>query len=388
MGWYSKLAGLTEHLKLEVLTKFNIRSGQGIAALRWTPLRPHASLSDEQCRIALVALLYARTLVNNRETRADLFDRMAQAARRVLHGDGKLTFEPWQLHVWRRDFSIWPWTLTEPGRVADAKTYTATLQSMARGSLAIHLKMAVGQERILAPASALIAASGLATALNESDRARLARVLLAINAHYQSPDKIRLGSERGALASAMPTLGPPFQAPASSPPAMSEQERALRQSMAQDMGRVFGRILALRIVPFLLLVFLYGVVNLVTMGTAAGHYWQTYIPLIGAIASVLSCSLYPMAMFYRRSWLAASMAIAGFIPYVFAVFVMVVIGGGRLYGLLSGFSVMGLVGGLFWLGVGYATLYNFWVFTEVVKRADEARTRVLESLPAKKGTVS
>lgn len=383
MGWSSRLAGLTERLTLDVLMKFDIRSGQGVAALRWIVVRPHASLSDEQSRIALVALLYARTLVNHQETRGELFDRMAQAARRVLQGDGKLTFEPWNLHVAGKDFSIWPWALTEPDRVTDAKTYTATLQSMAGGSLAIHLKMALGQERILAPSSALIAASGLATALNDSDRARLAGVLLGINAHYQSPDKIGLGSERGALASAMPALVPHAQAPGSSPPAIgggikiSAQERTLRLSMAQDMGRVFGRII-IRIAPLLLLVFVYGVVNLVTMGTATGHYWQTYVPLGGAIASILSCLLYPIAMFYGRSWLGASMAITGFIPYVFALFVMGVIGGGRLYGLLSGFSVMGLVGGLFWLLVGYAILYNFWVFTEVVASADKARTRVLE----------
>jgi hypothetical protein len=94
MGWLSKLAGLTDHLKLDVLMKFDILSGQGVAALRWIVMRPHASLSDEQCRVALVTLLYARTLVNNNETRVELFARMASAARRVLEGDGKLTFEP------------------------------------------------------------------------------------------------------------------------------------------------------------------------------------------------------------------------------------------------------------------------------------------------------
>jgi hypothetical protein len=206
MGWLSRFAGLTEHLKLEVLMKFDIRSGQGVGALRWIVTRPHASLSDEQSRIALVALLYARTLVNHQETRGELFDRMAQAARRVLQGDGKLTFEPWHLQVAGKDFSIWPWALTEPGRVADAKSYTATLQSTAGGSLAIHLKMALGQVRILAPSSALIAASGLATALNDTDRARLAGVVLGINAHYQSSDTVGLGSESGALAAAMPAL--------------------------------------------------------------------------------------------------------------------------------------------------------------------------------------
>lgn len=206
MGWLSRLAGVTEHLKLDVLMKFDIRSGQGAGALRWGVVRPHPSLSDEQCRIALVALLYARTLVNHKETRAELFDRMAQAARRVLEGNGKLTFDPWELHVAGMAFSIWPWILTEPERIPDAKTYTATLQSTTRGSLFIHLKMALGQERVLAPSSALIGAYGLATTLTDEARARLARVLLAINAHYRSADKIGLGSEPAALAAAMPFL--------------------------------------------------------------------------------------------------------------------------------------------------------------------------------------
>ncbi len=206
MGWLSRLAGLTEHLKLDVVMEFDLRSGQGAAALRWGVVRPHPSLSDERSRIALVALLYARTLVNHKETRVELFNRMAQATRRVLEGDGNLTFDPWELHVAGMAFSIWPWILMEPERIPDAKTYTATLQSTTRGSLAIHLKMAVGQERVLAPSSALIGVYGLATALADEARVRLARVLLAINAHYWSADRIGLASEPAALAAAMPFL--------------------------------------------------------------------------------------------------------------------------------------------------------------------------------------
>ena len=74
------------------------------------------------------------------------------------------------------------------------------------------------------------------------------------------------------------------------------------------------------------------------------------------------------------------MAITGFIPYLFALFVMIVVGGVRLYGLLSGFSMIGLLSGLFWLVVGYTILYNFWMFTEVVSSAEKERSRVLESL--------
>ena len=217
-------------------------------------------------------------------------DLGVKAARRVLEGNGNLTFEQWKLHVAGKDFSIWPWVLTEPERVTDAKTYTATLQSTSGGSLAIHLKMALGQDRILAPSSALIAVSGLATALNDSERTRLARVLLGINAHYGSPENIGLGSESGALAAAMPALVVGGRM------TISDDERALRLSMAQDLGRVFGRI-TFRIAPALLLVFVYGVVNLVSMGSAPTHYWHTYVPLVGAVASLLSCLLYPMAMF-------------------------------------------------------------------------------------------
>jgi hypothetical protein len=206
MGWLARLAGLTEHLKLDVLMNFDMLSGQGVSALRWIVIRPHVSLSDEQSRVALVALLYARTLVNQKETRGELFDRMTQAAQRVLQGDGNLTFEPWKLHAAGKDFSIWPWVLTEPERVTDAKTYTATLQSTSGGSLTIHLKMAFGQELVLAPSSALIATSGLGKALNESGRARLAEILLGINAHYRSSHNIGIGSEPGALAAAMPAL--------------------------------------------------------------------------------------------------------------------------------------------------------------------------------------
>jgi hypothetical protein len=247
MGWSSRLTGLTGHLKLDVLMTFNVRSGRGVAGLRWSITQPLVSLSDQETRIALVALLYARTLVNHRETRGELFDRMAQAAQRLLQENGGLTFEPWTLRVAGKDFSIWPWALVEPESVTDAKTYTATLQSTAAGSLAIHLKMAIGQERILAPSSALIATSGLAAVLNDSDRARLAGVLLAINAHYRSSDNIGLGSERGALAAAMRALLPHSQVAGSSPPddrggiRMSEEESALRPSIAQNEDRVSSR---------------------------------------------------------------------------------------------------------------------------------------------------
>lgn len=56
--------------------------------------------------------------------------------------------------------------------------------------------------------------------------------------------------------------------------------------MAHDMGRVFGRII-FRIAPALLLVLVYGVVNLVSMGRAPRHYWHTYVPLVCCLDLIL-----------------------------------------------------------------------------------------------------
>jgi hypothetical protein len=131
---------------------------------------------------------------------------VAQAAARVRDGEGDLTFEPWVLDIAGKYLFIWPWHIVEPEAITEAKTYVATLQSASSGALSIQLKMAMGQERILAPSSTLVAAAGLAKALPGPERMRLARVLLAINRHYSSSKSIRIGSESTALATAMHEL--------------------------------------------------------------------------------------------------------------------------------------------------------------------------------------
>lgn len=188
------------HLSLDILMQYDMKTDKGVAGLRWIfPLR-HTSLTDEQCKIALVALLYARSLVNQKETRKSLCDRVVQAARQVLEGKGKFDFEEWIIHSGGMSVCIWPWTLTEPEMVTNPKTYTATLL----GSFRIHLTMAFGLELVLVPASVLIAICGLAGTLSETDLARFARVLVEINTYYQRRGKFGIGSEREALEAAMP----------------------------------------------------------------------------------------------------------------------------------------------------------------------------------------
>ncbi len=61
-------------------------------------------------------------------------------------------------------------------------------------------------QRLIVPASALIAICGLAKTLPENDLAQLARVLLKINAFYQTRTEFSIGSEAEALKAAMLAL--------------------------------------------------------------------------------------------------------------------------------------------------------------------------------------
>jgi hypothetical protein len=153
-----------------------------------------------------------------------------------------------------------------------------------------------------------------------------------------------------------------------------EGERILRLGLAQEAGRAVAPI-TLRMLPALAVTFLYGTVNVVA-GTDTSRWVDAYIPALGSALSLAGIFAYTMAMPFGRSLLGMLLALAGFVPYLFALFI-IALGVGRLYGLLSGFSVGGLVGGIFWLGVGYWLLYWFWVYTEAVAAVDKARKAVL-----------
>ena len=62
--------------------------------------------------------------------------------------------------------------------------------------------MALGKERILAPASPLIAIRSYAESTDQEGHYELAVLLWQINEFYGSPVSIRMGSESKALAAA------------------------------------------------------------------------------------------------------------------------------------------------------------------------------------------
>jgi hypothetical protein len=249
MGFFSRLFSGPpgfDILRLDILMQYSVLAGFGSAALRWSEpsgsenirqLSSSLGVSPEEfarsagvslssmpdipsildtpigpgIQLDLVALLYGRTLCIHKETRAELFRRVDELAKQNVRTEGQagFNFEPWVLHVGfgGGDHNLWPWHLTAPSNLHEPKVYSAVLKLGQPSRVAplgrwIHLDMSFGQERILAPSSALIAITGFARACNQETRYALALMLWQMNAYWGSPKRVSLETEARAFAAA------------------------------------------------------------------------------------------------------------------------------------------------------------------------------------------
>jgi hypothetical protein len=202
MGWFS-----TDYLKLEILMHLNITARSGRGAIRWTPLAEHPKISQTQTRIALAALNYGRLLVNQRETRTDLFHRVSEASERLAQGQKEFVVTGWSMKVGGIELPVWPWSIEGPEQLSNGKVYVVRLQAAKTGAFSVNLKMAWGQELILTPVAALLPLCVLSKELDEQSRISLGKTLLHMNRYWQSPESAScIGSEAEAFKGALPVL--------------------------------------------------------------------------------------------------------------------------------------------------------------------------------------
>ncbi len=218
MGFFGGLFGTKSHppapvelLRLHLHMHYNPVLSRGVAALDWEFLAPR----NDDLKAFVVVLLYARILVVHDETRTQLLQVVDELSKQNIRDGGKTGF---QFREWTfragpgaPDQRIWPWQLSkDPLSVRDSKAYTATLLGFTGGPLAgrfgINLDMAWGQERVLAPSSALLAISSYAESTDAQGRYELALFLWQISEYYRSPDRVRIGSEPIALKAASDAL--------------------------------------------------------------------------------------------------------------------------------------------------------------------------------------
>jgi len=210
MGFPRKLFGGSsgvDAVRLDILMDYSIRLGIGTAAVQWTD--PMGGGSPIYAH--LVALLYGRILCVHKETREELFGRVGDLAMQNVRSEGASGFEftPWVLHVGLgvSDHTLWPWRIVPPEQITDRKIYSAILkhgEPTSRAPLGrwIHLDMAMGLERVLAPSSALVAIAAFSRACDQETRYFLALLLWQMNAYWASPDRVSFGSEALAYATA------------------------------------------------------------------------------------------------------------------------------------------------------------------------------------------
>lgn len=199
-----------DYLRLDVAMDFRVlpRAGSvsGRGGIAWHDLKRHPALDGTRCRIALACLLYGRILMAHAETRDELFERVGRASVRHLLVGEPAAFDEWVLRAGDGEFGIWPWDPGDPADLQGARTYAATLKGDKRG-VWIHLKMAWGLERVLAPASVLITVGSLSRGLGAEDRVLLGRCIGAMQAHYGTAAAAGgLRSDTRAVAAAYPLL--------------------------------------------------------------------------------------------------------------------------------------------------------------------------------------
>lgn len=207
MGFLSKLLSgpvPIDVMRADLFMEYHPLTCTGKAAVQWVSL----GSDDPNLRPFLVALLYARILVVHAETRTKLFELVDVTSKQNVRDEGHtgFLFPEWMLPVGfgAPEQRIWPWVLVDsPSALSESKVYVATLQAFPESRhFGINLKMAFGQERILAPASSLIAIRSYAESTDKEGRYELAVLLWQINEFYGSPDRVRIGSESQALAAA------------------------------------------------------------------------------------------------------------------------------------------------------------------------------------------
>jgi hypothetical protein len=194
-------------MRLDIFMEYQPQGEKGMASGKWVPL----ASDDVRLRPILIELLYARILSIHAETRSQLFWTIDELSKQNVRDEGftGFNFKEWKLSpgLGIPPQTIWPWDISDnPDQLIDPKVYRATLKAPRPHVWDIHLEMAWGLERILTPASLLIAVHSYSKSIDQESRYELAMFLWQINEFYKSPEQIKPFREAIALKTAMDSI--------------------------------------------------------------------------------------------------------------------------------------------------------------------------------------
>jgi hypothetical protein len=134
-----------------------------------------------------------------------------------------------------------------------------------------------------------------------------------------------------------------------------------------------GDIMAARIEVPILAAMIYGIVEFTRLGWSRDYALHTYIAVLGGIAASAGLFTYFFIVSAERSRSRKNlMVLLGFLPYLYALYIMGVLGLYTIFeGVIGEFSLLSMIGGVFWSFVGFHLIYRFYLVTEIVRQHDE-----------------
>ena len=95
-----------EYERAEILMDFDLQENFGGASVAWSTVNESSCLPQPLGRIALVAMLYGRTLSNHAPARNGLFDRIEYSAQQLERGADTLEVDDWYIRVGGDSYQI------------------------------------------------------------------------------------------------------------------------------------------------------------------------------------------------------------------------------------------------------------------------------------------
>ncbi|MGZ5872655.1 MAG: hypothetical protein ACXWKP_11155 [Bradyrhizobium sp.] len=144
-------------------------------------------------------------------------------------------------------------------------------------------------------------------------------------------------------------------------------------TVAPELRGTKGDILAAKIEVPILAAMIYGIVEFIRLGWSLDHYFYTYAPVLGGVAASVGLFTYFFIVSVRqkRSW-KNLLVLLGFLPYCYSLYIIGVLGLYTIFeGVVGVFSFWSMIGGVFWVFVGFHLIYRFYLMTEIVRQHDE-----------------
>ena len=152
--------------------------------------------------------------------------------------------------------------------------------------------------------------------------------------------------------------------------------------LAAELKGTKGDILAARIEVPIFVVMIYGIVEFIRLGWSQDYYLFTYAPVLGGVAASAGLFTYFFVVCEERKKSRKNLLIMlALLPYLYSLYIMGVLGLYTIYeGVIGKFSFWSMIGGVFWVFVGFHLIYRFYLMTEIVRQHDQ-RTMLAHSIP-------